>query len=80
MPRIVNLDIFEWTHPDMSTPLQVSIGFDSDWRYDASAHRDYEVVSPYIEAVYIGNVDVMPLMNTHDLNMALKEYKKATQL
>ena len=79
MPRIVNLDIFEWMHPDMSTPLQVSIGFDSDWRYDASAHRDYEMVSPYIEAVYIGNVDVMPLMCSGDIAQALKDYKESRE-
>lgn len=79
MPRNLDLDIFEWTHPDMSTPLQVSIGFDSDWRYDASAHRDYEVISPYIEAVYLGNVDVMPLMCMGDLSQALKDYKESRE-
>lgn len=75
----VNLEVFQWTHPDMSVPLDVSIAFDSYWRYDAKAHRDYEVIDPYIEAVYLGNVDIMPLMGVHDLAQALKDYKESRE-
>ena len=79
MPRILNLETFSWTHPDMVTPLEVCIGFDSRQCYDAKAHRDYEVIEPYVEAVYLGNVDVMPLMCSGDIAQALKDYKESKQ-
>ena len=79
MPRILNLETFSWTHPDMSVPLDVSIGFDYQWRYDAKADRDYETIDPYVEAIYLGNVDVMPLMCMGDIAQALKDYKESKQ-
>lgn len=68
------VEVFEWTHPDMSAPVEVSIGFDSRWAYDGNV--DYEIIEPYVEAVYVGNVDIMPLMNMIDIQDALKAYKE----
>lgn len=79
MTKELSIELYEWMHPEMSTPLDVSIGFDMDWRYDASAGQDYEVISPYIEAVYVGNVDIMPLMSTNDLYQILKDYKESRE-
>lgn len=75
----MNLEVYLYNHPDMSVPLEVSIGFDSIDRYDRQANRDYEEIYPYIEAVYIGNVDVMPLMSIHDLDSILNEYKESRE-
>ena len=79
MPIILNLETFSWTHPDMSVPLDVSIGFDYLWRYDAKTDRDYETIDPYVEAVYLGNVDVMPLMSWATVHGLLKDYKESKQ-
>jgi hypothetical protein len=72
---VLNIEIFQWHHPDLNAPLDVSIGFDSVTRYDRQAHRDYETIEPYIEAVYIGNVDIMPIMGDDDLDSILNDYK-----
>lgn len=73
----LNVEIFEWTHPDMDTPLDVSIAFEGQWHYDSVSNREYESVDPYIEAVYVGNTDIMPLMSIHDLKMCLNDYKQS---
>ena len=77
MPRILNLETFSWTHPDMSVPLDVSIGFDYLWGHDRKSGQDYEKIEPYVEAIYLGNVDVMPLMCMGDIAQALKDYKES---
>lgn len=72
----MNVEIYEWIHPDMSTPLEVSIAFDSILRYGGN-DTEYEEIYPYIEAVYVGNTDIMPLMRMDDLIMCLKDYKES---
>jgi hypothetical protein len=66
-------EIYIYNHPDMSTPLEATIAFDSVWRH--AQGKDYEEVYPYIEAVYIGNVDIMPLLSDWLLNTILEQYK-----
>jgi hypothetical protein len=70
-------EIFEYTYPDMSTPLEVTIAFDYVIRWNRAIHREYETTEPYIEAVYIGNVDIMPLMRQSTLNLILEAYKES---
>jgi hypothetical protein len=66
-------EIFTYNHPEMNAPLEATIAFDYAWRH--AQGRDYEEIYPYIEAVYIGNVDVMPLLSNYLLNTILNEYK-----
>lgn len=76
MIKSLNVETYEWTHPDMSEPLEVSIAFDSLLRYGGN-DTEYEEIHPYIEAVYVGNTDIMPLMNAYDLIQCLKDYKES---
>ena len=73
----MNVEIYEWVHPDMSTPLEATIAFDSVWRY--ANGRDYEEIYPYIEAVYVGNTDIMPLLSHYLLNDIMKAYKESIE-
>jgi hypothetical protein len=66
-------DVFEYHHPDLNAPMDVTIAFDSVWRY--ANGRDYETLSPYIEAVYVRNIDIMPVLSDCLLKEILNEYK-----
>lgn len=66
-------EYYDYHHPDMSTPLEATIAFDSVWRYADGV--DYEQIHPYIEAVYVGNVDIMPLLSFDLLNDIMRAYK-----
>jgi hypothetical protein len=66
-------EIFEYYHPDLNAPMDVTIAFDSVWRY--ANGQDYETLSPYIEAVYVRNIDIMPVLSASLLQEILTEYK-----
>lgn len=68
---------FKWFHPEMIDPIEVSIAFEGQWFYDSVANREYERVEPYIEAVYVGNTDIMPLMRLQDLIDIMKAYEQS---
>ena len=68
-------EVFEYYHPDLNAPMEVTIAFDSVWRY--ANGRDYEEIYPYIEAVYVGNTDIMPLLSHYLLNDIMKAYKES---
>jgi hypothetical protein len=66
-------DLFEYHHPDLNAPMDVTIAFDSVWGY--SNGQDYEKLVPYIEAVYVKNIDIMPILCDSILKEILTEYK-----
>ena len=67
-------DLFEYYHPDLNAPMDVTIAFDSVWGY--ANGQDYETLSPYIEAVYVKNIDIMPVLCDSILKEILTEYKE----
>lgn len=75
MAYMLNVDVFEWNHPCMEETLSVTIGFETISRYD-SISGEREEICPYVEAVYLGNTDIMPLMMPQDLRQILKDYSK----
>jgi len=74
--NVLNTYIFEWTPPNMSTPVDVTIAFEYHWRYDSKSNSEYEWADPYIEAVYLGDVDIMPIMDTMVTEKAMDAYYK----
>jgi hypothetical protein len=71
----LNTVIFQWTPPNLNSPVDVTIAFEYHWRYDAKCNSEYEWADPYIEAVYVGNVDIMPLLSFDLLNDIMRAYK-----
>ena len=69
----LNTDLFEYYHPDLNAPMDVTIAFDSVWGY--ANGQDYETLNPYIEAVYVKNIDIMPILCDSLLKEILTEYK-----
>lgn len=72
----LNTVIFQWTPPDLNSPVDVTIAFEYHWRYDAKCNSEYEWADPYVEAVYVGNVDIMPIMDHLFIEMALDAYQR----
>ena len=72
----LNTVIFEWTPPYLNAPVDVTIAFDYVHRYDGLTGAEYEEPGPYVEAVYVGNVDIMPIMDHLYIEMALDAYLK----
>lgn len=67
-------EVFEYHHPDLNAPMEVTIAFDYVWRY--ANGQDYEEIYPYIEAVYVKNIDIMPILCDSLLKEILTEYKE----
>ena len=67
-------DIFHWTPPEMNSQVDVTIAFDYINRYDPSTGREYEVPEPYVEAIYVGNVDILPILDHFYIEKALEAY------
>jgi hypothetical protein len=67
-------EIFHWVPPDMSAPVDVTIAFNYIDRYDPKTGQDYEEPDPYVEAIYVGNVDIMPIVDHFFLELALEAY------
>ena len=70
----VNTEIFQWTPPHMSAPVDVTIAFDYVWKY--ANGQDYEEPYPYVEAIYLGSVDIMPIVDDVYVQMALEAYSE----
>ena len=68
----LNTVIFQWTPPHMSASVDVTIAFDYVWKY--ANGQDYEEPDPYVEAIYVGNVDIMPIIDHIYIEMALNAY------
>lgn len=72
----LNTHIFQWTPPDLNSPVDVTIAFDWIHRHDRLTGQDYEEADPYVEAIYVGNIDIMPIMDHLYIEMALDAYQR----